>query len=179
MRQFGQGTNGQAGTFMELRVRNAKDIEAFSAFPHERERVIPHNTCFQVLGAFSAADVKILEGFGSMPPDVDLVILEEVIVFRFVVREDDALQTASRLNPSGRSCSWSLMVRDNLYFAGASGHAAVPKRSYDDNSAALAPLESLDALRSSYILPTNLFYIYCQRHKNNGRFRLSHCSAPQ
>jgi serine/threonine protein kinase len=85
MRQFGQGTGGQAGTFMELRVRNAKEIGAFSAFPHEREHVVPHNTCFQVLGAFSAADVKILEGFGSMPPDVDLVILEEVIGFSFVI----------------------------------------------------------------------------------------------
>jgi hypothetical protein len=79
MKQFGQGSSGQSGTFMELRVRNAKEIEALSLFPRECERVIPHNTCFQVLGAFSAADVKILEGFGSMPPNVDLVILEEVI----------------------------------------------------------------------------------------------------
>ena len=80
MKQFGQGASGLAGTFMELRVRNAKEIEEFSFFPHERERLIPHNTCFQVLGAFSAADVKILEGFASMPPNVDLVILEEVIL---------------------------------------------------------------------------------------------------
>lgn len=78
MKQFGHGASGQSGTFMELRVRNAKEIEAFSVFPHEREHVIPHNTCFQVLGALSAADAKILEGFASMPPDVDLVILEEV-----------------------------------------------------------------------------------------------------
>jgi serine/threonine protein kinase len=79
MKQFGQGASGMAGTFMELRVHNAKEIEDFSLFPQERERLIPHNTCFQVLGAFSAADVKILEGFASMPPNVDLVILEEVI----------------------------------------------------------------------------------------------------
>jgi serine/threonine protein kinase len=79
MKQFGRGASGQPGTFVELHVRNAKEIEAFSLFPQERERLIPHNTCFQVLGAFSAADVKILEGFASMPPNVDLVILEEVI----------------------------------------------------------------------------------------------------
>jgi serine/threonine protein kinase len=78
MRQFGQGARGQAGTFIELRVHNAKEIEQFSLFPQERERLIPPNTCFQVLGALSAADAKILEGFASMPPNVDLVILEEV-----------------------------------------------------------------------------------------------------
>ena len=78
LKQFGQGVCGQAGTFMELRVRNAKIIEDFSIFPQERERLVPHNTCFQVLGAFSAADVKMLEGFASMPPNVDFVILEEV-----------------------------------------------------------------------------------------------------
>jgi serine/threonine protein kinase len=84
MKQFGKGARGQTGTFMELRVRCAKDVETFSLFPLEHERIIPHNTCFQVLGALSAADAKILEGFASMPPNVDLVILEEVIVNRGV-----------------------------------------------------------------------------------------------
>ncbi len=78
MKQFGQGASGQAGTFMELRVHNAKIIEDFSVFPQECERLVPHNTCFQVLGAFSASDVKMLEGFARMPPNVDLIILEEV-----------------------------------------------------------------------------------------------------
>ncbi len=78
MKQFGQGASGQAGTFMELRVRNAKIIEDFSVVPQECERLVPHNTCFQVLGAFSAADVKMLEGFARMPPNVDFIILEEV-----------------------------------------------------------------------------------------------------
>jgi serine/threonine protein kinase len=78
MKQFGVGSSGLAGTFMELRVRNAKAIEEFSLFPQECERLIPHNTCFQVLGALSAADARILEGFASMPANVDLVILEEV-----------------------------------------------------------------------------------------------------
>ena len=78
MKKFGQATRGGVGTFMELRVKNAKDIEHFSAFPTECERLIPHNTCVKVLGAFSAARVRLLEGFGALPPNVDLVIVEEV-----------------------------------------------------------------------------------------------------
>ena len=77
MSQFGQGKAG-AGTFMELRVKNAKEIEAFSAVDGEQERLIPHNTCFRVLQALSAADVALLEAFGTLPPNVDLVVVEEV-----------------------------------------------------------------------------------------------------
>lgn len=62
---------------MELRVCNAKINRSSLSFPRERKRIIPHNTCFELLGAFSAADVKILDGCGRMPPNVDLVIIEE------------------------------------------------------------------------------------------------------
>ncbi len=79
MRQFGQGVGAGAGTFMELRVKNAKEIETFSAVPAERERLIAPNTCFRVLQAWSAADVRLLEGFGKLPPNVDIVVLEEVL----------------------------------------------------------------------------------------------------
>jgi serine/threonine protein kinase len=78
MRQFGQGAGACAGTFIELRVKNAKEIEVLSAVPEERERLIPHNTCFRVLQAWSAADVRMLKAFGTLPANVDLVILEEV-----------------------------------------------------------------------------------------------------
>ena len=78
MRLFGQGAGAGAGTFMELRVKNAKEIEAFSAVPEEQERLIPHNTCFRVLQVCSAADVRLLGAFGSLPPRVDLVVVEEV-----------------------------------------------------------------------------------------------------
>ena len=74
----GQGAGAGAGTFMELRVTSAKEIEIFSAVPGERERLIPQNTCFRVLQALSAADVKQLSAFGSLPPNVDLVVVEEV-----------------------------------------------------------------------------------------------------
>ena len=69
MRQFGQGAAGSmngAGTFMELRVQNAKEIQVFSAVPGEKERLIPQNTCFRVLQALSAADVRLLEAFGTL-----------------------------------------------------------------------------------------------------------------
>jgi hypothetical protein len=78
MRQFGQGANAGVGTFMELRVKNAKEIETFSAVPGERERLIPHNTCFRVLQALSAKAANDLKEFGTFPPNVDLVVVEEV-----------------------------------------------------------------------------------------------------
>ena len=79
MREFGQGVDAEAaGTFMQLHVKNAKEIDAFSAVPGEQERIIPHNTCFRVLLAVSAADVKLLKDFGTLPPNVDLVVVEEV-----------------------------------------------------------------------------------------------------
>ncbi len=78
MRQFGQGASAGVGTFMELRVKNAKEIEAFSAVPSERERLIPQNTCFRVLQAMSAKAANDLKEFGTFPPNVDLVVVEEV-----------------------------------------------------------------------------------------------------
>ncbi len=78
MRQFGQGASAGVGTFMELRVKNAKEIETFSAVPGERERLIPHNTCFRVLQALSAKAANDLKEFGTFPPNVDFVVVEEV-----------------------------------------------------------------------------------------------------
>jgi serine/threonine protein kinase len=78
MKEFGEGKNNGAGTFMELRVKNAKEIVTFSAVPGEQERLIPQNTCFRVVQALSAADVKTLKGLWELPPNVDLVVLEEV-----------------------------------------------------------------------------------------------------
>ncbi len=76
MRNCGQGL--RKGTLMVLRVKNAKDIETFSAMPGERERLIPHNTCFRVLQALSAEAANDLNEFGTFPPNVDLVVVEEV-----------------------------------------------------------------------------------------------------
>ena len=59
MAKFGQGViPGAAATFMQLIVKNAKGIalNTFSAVASEQERLIPHNTCFRVLVAVSAAD---------------------------------------------------------------------------------------------------------------------------
>ncbi len=82
MRRFGQGAGAGAGTLMELRVKNAKEIETFSAVPGEQERLILPNTCFRVLSALSAAEVLLLGAFvdGTLPPNVDLVVVEEVRV---------------------------------------------------------------------------------------------------
>jgi hypothetical protein len=59
---------------MELRVCNAKDIRAFSPYPEE-ELLIPMNSCFSVECSLSSADAALLKGFGSLPPNVDLVVL--------------------------------------------------------------------------------------------------------
>jgi hypothetical protein len=80
MLQFGKGADAGVGTFMQLFVKNAKEIETFSAVPGEQERLIPQNTCFKVLQALSAADVTMLNAFGTLPPNVDLVVVEEVRV---------------------------------------------------------------------------------------------------
>jgi hypothetical protein len=78
MASFGTGATGSNGTFIELRVQTAKDIEDFSAVPGEKERLIPPNTCFKVLECFTASQIVRLQGFASLPPNVDLVVLEEV-----------------------------------------------------------------------------------------------------
>ena len=78
MASFGAGAAGGAGTFIELRVQNAKEIEAFSAVPGEQERLLAPNTCFKVLESFTASQIHRLQGFAALPPNVDLVTLEEV-----------------------------------------------------------------------------------------------------
>jgi hypothetical protein len=57
-------------------VYNAKDIRAFSPFP-ENELLIPLNSCFSVKYSLSSAAAALLGVFGSLPPNVDLVILEQ------------------------------------------------------------------------------------------------------
>ena len=78
MASFGAGAAGGAGTFIELRVQNAKEIEAFSAVPGEQERLLAPNTCFKVLECFSASQIHRMQGFAALPANVDLVVLEEV-----------------------------------------------------------------------------------------------------
>ena len=73
---FGTGAGGSPGTFIELLVHNAKDIRAFSPYP-ENELLIPLNSCFSVKYSLSSADAALLGVFGSLPPNVDLVILEQ------------------------------------------------------------------------------------------------------
>jgi hypothetical protein len=78
MATFGAGAAGGAGTFIELRVQNAKEIQAFSAVPSEQERLLAPNTCFKVLECLTASQISRLQGFAPLPPNVDLVVLEEV-----------------------------------------------------------------------------------------------------
>jgi hypothetical protein len=73
---FGIGAGGSAGTFMELRVFNAKDVRAFSPYP-EHEFLIPLNSCFSVEYSLSSVDAAKLARFGSLPPNVDLVVLHQ------------------------------------------------------------------------------------------------------
>jgi hypothetical protein len=78
MASFGAGAAGGVGTFVELRVQNAKHIQAFSAVPGEQERLLVPNTCFRVLECVTASQIARLQGFASLPPNVDIVVLEEV-----------------------------------------------------------------------------------------------------
>jgi hypothetical protein len=80
MASFGEGAGGGAGTFVELRVQNTKNIQPFSSVPDEQEFLIPQNTCFKVVLALSATDVRELHAFSDLPLNVDLVVLEEVII---------------------------------------------------------------------------------------------------
>ena len=74
---FGTGASGKAGTFVEMRVRNARKIEAFSAFPGEEELLLPPNTCTKVLVTLSSAKAALLQGLAQLPPNVDLMVLQE------------------------------------------------------------------------------------------------------
>ncbi len=74
---FGAGASGKAGTFIEMRVCSARSVKAFSAFPKEDELLLRPNTCTKVLVTLSSTQVALLQGFANLPPDVDLVVLEE------------------------------------------------------------------------------------------------------
>ena len=74
---FGTGASGKAGTFMEMRVCNARKVVAFSAFPSEEELLLPPNTCTKVLVTLSSAKAALLQGLAHLPPNVDLMVLQE------------------------------------------------------------------------------------------------------
>ena len=43
----------------------------------EQEWLLPPKTCFKVLECLTASQIVRLRGFALLPPDVDLVVLEE------------------------------------------------------------------------------------------------------
>ncbi len=73
----GAGSSGYLGTFIEMRVRNAKKVHAFSAFPSEEELLLAPNTCAKVLVTLCSAKVSLLQGLANLPPDVDLIVMQE------------------------------------------------------------------------------------------------------
>ena len=77
-----------------------------------------------------------------MPPDVDLVILEEVIFVFLGGRWCIAKYKSCEPHRSHSQLeSLDAFVSDNMCVAGAAGYAVVPKRFYDDHNAAW-PFES-------------------------------------
>ena len=74
---FGAGASGTAGTFIEMRVCSARSVKAFSAFPDEHELLLRPNTCTKVLVTLSSSRSALLQGLAKLPPNVDLVVLEE------------------------------------------------------------------------------------------------------
>jgi hypothetical protein len=78
LKKFGAGIGDGPGTFLEIRVKNAKDIVVFSSVTEEQELLIPQNALFRVSQVLSFLEAQDLKGFGDLPPNADLVILEEV-----------------------------------------------------------------------------------------------------
>jgi hypothetical protein len=76
---FGTGAGGKAGTFIEMRVSHGRNIKAFSAYPREQELLLPPNTCAKVLVTLSSAKAALLQGLANLPPNVDLIVLQEDI----------------------------------------------------------------------------------------------------
>jgi hypothetical protein len=62
---------------VELRVFDAKDVRPFSPYPEE-ELLVPMNSCFSVEYSLSSSDAAMLARFGSLPPNVDLVVLHQI-----------------------------------------------------------------------------------------------------
>jgi hypothetical protein len=77
LRSFGSGVSGHPGTLLELRVLSARSVEAFSAFPKEHELLLRPNTRGKVLVALSSGEAALLQGMAQLPPNVDLVVLQE------------------------------------------------------------------------------------------------------
>ena len=64
------------GTLLRLvQVTNAKSIQAFSLAPNEREFMLMYTSAFDVEVALPSEKAKLLGRFGSLPDNVDLVVL--------------------------------------------------------------------------------------------------------
>lgn len=64
------------GTLIKfVQVTNAKSIQTFSLEPKEKEFMLPYTSAFDVEVALPSEKAKHLDTFGSLPVDVDLVVL--------------------------------------------------------------------------------------------------------
>lgn len=77
LKSFGTGSSGRAGTFVEFHVSSAKSIVAFTAYPDEAELILRANFCGKVLLALSSAEAALLKEMAKMPPNVDLVVMQQ------------------------------------------------------------------------------------------------------
>ncbi len=77
LRLFGAGAHGNAGTFLQMRVCSARSVQAFSVYPTEQELLLRANTCCKVMVALPSAKAALLQGLADLPPNVDLLVLQE------------------------------------------------------------------------------------------------------
>jgi hypothetical protein len=77
LKSFGAGAQGNAGTFLEMRVCSARSVQAFSLYPAEQELLLRANTCCNVMVALPSAKAALLQGLADLPPNVDLLVLQE------------------------------------------------------------------------------------------------------
>jgi hypothetical protein len=64
------------GTLIRIvNVTNAKSIQTFSLIPTEREFILPYTSAFDVEVALPSEKAKLLGPFGTLPDNVDLVVL--------------------------------------------------------------------------------------------------------
>ena len=79
MRSFGNAASGSiAGTFVEIRALNAKNINVLSLVPSEKELVLLPNSVFRVISAVSFTRVQQLQGLAALPSGVDLIVLQQL-----------------------------------------------------------------------------------------------------
>jgi serine/threonine protein kinase len=57
-------------------VTDARSIEPFSLAPNEKEFLLPYTSKFKVIVALPCEQARLLDSFGHLPSDVDLVVLE-------------------------------------------------------------------------------------------------------